>query len=193
MPDFEPRLIAAASAKNEEIQPTQRHSAGLFARPERVCKKHSWWLIMKKEPVIAQIAGLKEMSVDLLKKKWRELYDTEPPPFNRAYLESRLAYRIQELSYGGLPKETKRRIVELKEELLDNKPRRHIDPNRPPIGAILVREFQGVEHRVRVLADGFEYQGRSYKSLSALARIISGTNWSGPMFFGLRNRRGYKG
>ncbi|MBX9725742.1 MAG: DUF2924 domain-containing protein [Rickettsiales bacterium] len=147
---------------------------------------------MKETPVLTQIATLKTLTTDALKKKWRELYESEPPAFNRSYLESRLAYRIQELAYGGLPKETKRRIIELKEELLDQKPRRHIDPNRPPIGAILVREFQGVEHRVRVLADGFEYQGRAYKSLSALARIISGTNWSGPMFFGLRNRKGYK-
>lgn len=148
---------------------------------------------MKETSVIAQIAALKSMPTNALKNKWRELYDNEPPAFNRTYLESRLAYRIQELTFGGLNKDTQRRIASLKDELLDNKPRQHIDPTRPPIGAILVREFQGVEHRVRVLADGFEYQGRTYKSLSALARLISGVNWSGPMFFGLRNRRGYKG
>jgi hypothetical protein len=147
---------------------------------------------MKEMTVLTQIAALKTLPTDVLKKKWRELYESEPPAFNRSYLESRLAYRIQELAYGGLGKDMQRRIVALKDELLDHKPRRQIDPTRPPTGAILVREFQGVEHRVRVLADGFEYQGRSYKSLSALARIISGTNWSGPMFFGLRNRRGYK-
>lgn len=140
--------------------------------------------------VIAQLAELKDMDTKQLKSKWREICKGEPPNFNRAYLESRLAYRIQELAHGGLSKLAQKRITELREELVDNKPRTRIDPNKPPIGAVLVREFKGVEHRVRVVPGGFEYQGRSYTSLSAIATQIAGTRWNGPLFFGLRNKRG---
>ena len=62
--------------------------------------------------------------------------------------------------------------------------------DRPISGTRLIREWQGVEHTATVLDDGFEYQGRRYKSLSAIARAITGTRWSGPLFWGLRNHRG---
>lgn len=145
---------------------------------------------METTPLIAQISNLKDLSTEALRAKWRELYNNEPPAFNRTYLETRLAYRIQELAYGGIPKDTRKRIRALKEELLDNKVKPRIDSLRPPIGAVLVREHKGIEHRVRVLANGFEYQGCMYKSLSAIARHIAGCNWNGPEFFGLRNRKG---
>ena len=63
---------------------------------------------------------------------------------------------------------------------------------RPVAGTRLIREWQGVEHCATVLDDGFEYQGRRYKSLSAIARAITGTRWNGPLFWGLRNHRGGK-
>jgi hypothetical protein len=144
---------------------------------------------MKKTSVIIELAALKGMDIPQLKGKWREICEGDPPNFNRAYLESRLAYRIQELAHNGLSKPAHRRIAELREELVENKPRTRIDPNKPPIGAVLVREFKGVEHRVRVVPGGFEYQGRSYTSLSAIASQIAGTRWNGPLFFGLRNKR----
>jgi hypothetical protein len=129
-----------------------------------------------------------------LKQQWRDLFGKEPPPFNRRYIESRLAYRIQELAYGGLKPETLRRLRELGEQLdggrIDVRKRRVDD--RLLTGTRLIREWQGVEHTVTVLADGFEYQGRPYKSLSAVARAITGTQWNGPLFFGLR-RAGQSG
>ena len=123
----------------------------------------------------------------------RKLFDSEPPPFNRRYLESRLAYRIQELAYGGLKPETVRRLERLGEELDggDRKKRgMRADRDRPITGTRLLREWQGVEQVVTVTADGFEWQGRPYKSLSAIARAITGTRWNGWVFFGLRNHRG---
>ena len=144
------------------------------------------------DPIPARLAALKTTPTPGLKKQWRELFDTEPPPFNRRYLESRLAYRIQELAYGGLKPETIRKLERLGEQLDggDIGTRRIRADVRPIAGTRLIREFQGVEHITIVTADGFEWQGRPYKSLSAIARAITGTRWNGWVFFGLKNHRG---
>ena len=144
------------------------------------------------DPIPARLAALKTSAMPDLKQQWRDLFDSEPPPFNRRYLESRLAYRIQELAYGGLKPETIRRLERLGEELDggDRKKRSiRLDRDRPIIGTRLLREWQGAEQIVTVTADGFEWQGRPYKSLSAIARAITGTRWNGWIFFGLRNHR----
>jgi hypothetical protein len=144
------------------------------------------------DPIPARLAALKNTSTSDLKAQWRDLFDTEPPPFNRRYLESRLAYRIQELVYGGLKPETIRRLEELGEELDggDKKKRSmRVDRDRPIIGTRLLRDWQGVEQIVTVTQGGFEWQGRPYKSLSAIARAITGTRWNGWVFFGLKNHR----
>jgi Protein of unknown function (DUF2924) len=140
--------------------------------------------------VLAQIAALKCMPVADLKARWRELFDTEPPPYNRRFLESRLAYRIQELAYGGLKPETLQRLAALAEQV-DGKIMRRARPpqERPIVGTRLIREWRGIEHSVTVQDDGYEYQGRPYKSLSAIARLITGTRWNGWIFFGLKNQR----
>lgn len=145
------------------------------------------------DPIPARLAALKTTSTPDLKTQWRELFDSEPPPFNRRYLESRLAYRIQELAYGGLKPETIRRLERLGEDLGGgDRSRRGIraDRDRPITGTRLLREWQGVEYVVTVTADGFEWQGRPYRSLSAIARAITGTRWNGWVFFGLKNHRG---
>ena len=145
----------------------------------------------KQDPIPARLAALKTTSTPDLKQQWRELFDSEPPPFNRRYLESRLAYRIQELAYGGLKPETIRRLEKLGEDLDGGNPiKRRIRTDIKPItGTRLLREWQGVEQIVTVTADGFEWQGRPYQSLSAIARAITGTRWNGWVFFGLKNRR----
>ncbi|OWU73011.1 DUF2924 domain-containing protein [Marinibacterium profundimaris] len=140
-----------------------------------------------------RLAALKTATTPELKAQWRDLFDTEPPAFNRRYLESRLAYRIQELAYGGLKPETIRRLERLGEELDGGDKRKRgirADRDRPITGTRLLREWQGVEQIVTVTADGFEWQGRPYKSLSAIARAITGTRWNGWTFFGLKNHRG---
>ncbi|WP_457650368.1 DUF2924 domain-containing protein [Profundibacter sp.] len=144
------------------------------------------------DPIPARLAALKTTPTPELKAQWRELFETEPPAFNRRYLESRLAYRIQELAYGGLKPETVKRLETLGEQLDGgNITLRRIRADLKPItGTKLIREWQGVEHTVTVLADGYEWQGRPYRSLSAVARAITGTRWNGWIFFGLISRRG---
>jgi hypothetical protein len=145
----------------------------------------------KIDPIPARLAALKGAPAFELKKQWRELFDSAPPPFNRRYLESRLAYRIQELAYGGLKPETVRRLERLGEELDggDRKKSRIRTDLMPIAGTRLIREWQGVEHVVTVTSGGFEWQGRPYTSISALARAITGTRWNGWVFFGLKNHR----
>jgi len=144
--------------------------------------------------VLARLAALKTTPTPELKQQWRDLFDAEPPPYNRRFLESRLAYRIQELAYGGLKPETVERLEALGEELFGNngKPRRvrASQERRPIAGTRLIREWKGVDHVVTVRDDDYEYQGRPYKSLSAVARAITGTRWNGWIFFGLKNQRG---
>jgi hypothetical protein len=141
--------------------------------------------------VLARVAALKAMPTAKLKEQWAALFDTPPPPYNRRFLESRLAYRIQELAYGGLKPETVRRLEQLGEQLDGGNiaVRRLRGSDIPIAGTRLIREYQGVEHTVTVMADGYEWQGRPYKSLSAIARAITGTRWNGLLFFGLKNRR----
>jgi hypothetical protein len=140
--------------------------------------------------VLAQIGALKSIPAAALKARWLELFDTEPPPYNRRFLESRLAYRIQELAFGGLKPETVERLAALAEGL-DGKgtKRARSAQDRPIAGTRLIRDWHGVEHSVTVRDDGYEYQGRPYKSLSAIARLITGTRWNGWVFFGLKNQR----
>jgi len=140
--------------------------------------------------VLAQIAALKSMPVTGLKGRWRELFDTEPPPYNRRFLESRLAYRVQELAYGGLKPETVERLAALAGQVGGKATKRARSAHdRPIAGTRLIRDWQGVEHSVTVRDDGYEYRGRPYKSLSAIARLITGTRWNGWIFFGLKSQR----
>jgi len=145
----------------------------------------------KPDPIPARLAALKTASTPDLKRQWRELFDSEPPPFNRRYLESRLAYRIQELVYGGLKPETVKRLEALGEQLDggDRKKSRIRADQTPIVGTRLIREWQETEHLITVTANGFDWQGRPYKSLSAIARAITGTRWNGWVFFGLKNHR----
>jgi hypothetical protein len=144
-----------------------------------------------KAHVLGRLAALKTDPTPTLKQQWRDLFGTEPPPYNRRFLESRLAYRIQELAYGGLKPETLARLEALGEQLDGGKVtvRRTRPDDRPIAGTQLIREYQGVEHVVTVTRDGFDYLGRPYQSLSAIARAITGTRWNGRVFFGMRPRR----
>jgi hypothetical protein len=142
--------------------------------------------------VLPRLAALQTATAAELKQQWRELFGKEPPSFNRAYLQSRLAYRIQELAYGGLKPETRARLEALGEQLDGGNVvlRRIRADSRPLPGTRLVREYGGVQHVVTVRPDDFEYEGRRYASLSAIARHITGTRWNGWTFFGLKGRPG---
>ena len=138
------------------------------------------------DSMLAQLAGLKTKATADLKAMWSDLFDKPPPVAGRAYLESRLGYRIQELHFGGLKPETVKRLDALATRGVDPGKRR---TERPLAGTRLIREWGGVEHHVTTLVDGFEYQGRRFKSLSAVAKAITGTQWNGPAFFGLRRSK----
>jgi hypothetical protein len=108
--------------------------------------------------VLRQIARLKDAPTADLKQRWREFFGKEPPPFNRQYLQDRLAYRIQQLAHGGLKPESVARLEALGEKLDGGNVvlRRLRADDRLIAGTRLVREYQGVEHVVTVLGDGFD-------------------------------------
>jgi hypothetical protein len=143
------------------------------------------------DTVLARVAALKTQPIATLKQQWRDLFETEPPPYNRRFLEHRLAYRIQELAYGGLKPKTLKRLKAIAEDLVCGDPTRRRQPakDRPVSGTRLIREYRGIEHCVTVRDQDFEYQGRPYQSLSAVARAITGTRWNGLVFFGLKAER----
>lgn len=123
-----------------------------------------------------------------IKALWRRLIGGDTPTHNRQFLERRIAYRLQEIEFRkvdpNLLERNKRRI----DNLVDTgKVKRRDRYHRPAPGTVLTREYQRVAYRVTVTADGqYEFEGRMYPSLSMIAREITGTRWSGPLFFGLK-------
>jgi Protein of unknown function (DUF2924) len=109
------------------------------------------------------------------------------PGLRRELMLPILAFRIQELAHGGLKPETKATLQEITSSL--NPKGRDDARQRFRAGTKLVREWKGKIHEVVISADGFEYQGRTYKSLSPIACHITGTHWSGPAFFGTRKEK----
>ena len=168
------------------------------------------WEASVETSVTAQIQVLQRMTVGELKAKWRELYGEDSRSNNRVYLWRRLAWRVQELAYGGLSERAKARIEELNRDgdlrmipphnwqpptngngdqpNPQNQQRPLRDPRLPRPGATLTRRYRGHEIRVTVLEEGFEFEGHHYASLSALAREVTGQRWNGLLFFGLTKR-----
>ena len=140
----------------------------------------------KQASVAAQIAELSGLPISALWPVWDRYFSSRPINPNRAFMESRLAYKLQEEAFGGLAPETKQRLEAIGAKHSKIKLRaRPRDINFAP-GTVLLREWGEREHRVTVTAEGlFEYEGRTFKSLTAVARHITGTHWSGPLFFGL--------
>ena len=144
------------------------------------------------DSIVARVAALRTADFADLKQMWRDLFQQEPPLFNRRFLESRLAYRIQELALGGLKRDTIKRLERLGEQLDGGKQAvrsRRID-GRPVTGTRLIRNWEGSDCEVVVGLDYFEYAGQRYKSLSSIARTITGTNRNWWTFFGFSSGRG---
>jgi len=137
----------------------------------------------------AKLAVLREMPAADLRVEWRRLYRTQPPKrVARALLVLGVAWKIQEQAYGGLDATTKRRLADLASTLeRDGDVKRNRVARLKP-GAKLVRAWRGETHRVTVLEDGFEWKGTQWRSLSAIAREITGVHWSGPRFFGFNGK-----
>ncbi len=147
------------------------------------------------QSVIKQVTQLHLLDLEQLHERWRALFGSEPQSSNKQFLIKRLAYRIQEIAFGGLTQTVKTKMnIVLEKNAFDeygrpSSKKQVFSPDKPIAGTQFIREWKGVEHHVTVLRDGFEYQGRRYKSLSAIARSITGTQWNGPLFFGLRSKR----
>ena len=139
--------------------------------------------------ISAQLAGLPQVPLDQLWALWDQHFARRPKRVNRRYLQARLAYRLQEVAHGGLPPEVKSRLANCGEQHSKIKTGRGSEVRLMP-GTTLIREWDRHEYRVTVTSDGlYELDGQRYKSLSAAARAITGTHWSGPAFFGLKPRR----
>lgn len=137
--------------------------------------------------VAARVAQLPHLAMDSLWALWDEYFDERPNHHHRTWLESRLAYKIQERAFGGLKPTLKRKLEQIGETgILPKRLQRDADRLLP--GTILTRTYDDCEHRVLVHgARDFEYGGRRFKSLTAVAKAITGTSWSGPVFFGLKS------
>lgn len=136
------------------------------------------------------LAALPDLPRNALKMRWREFYGGPPPSrLSRALMVRAIAHRMQEDSLGGLQPAIRRRLNRIAEEIGSGRA-----PPAPPAvikpGTRLLREWQGVTHEVIILESGVQYRGETWASLSAVAREITGTRWSGPLFFGLRKRDG---
>ena len=131
---------------------------------------------------------LSHARIQTLREQWRTIFGAQPPKaFGPDLLRRSIAYKIQEDTFGRLDRATARLLRQLMEQYAENNGR-IVLPRRIRPGAVLIREWQGVRHQVTVLDDGFVYKGKPYESLSQIARLITGTRWNGPKFFGLRNK-----
>ncbi len=140
-------------------------------------------------PVVAGVAELlarlNDLTLDELRAEWRRLYRNMPPRLSQDLMRRAIAYRIQEKAFGGLSAASKRK---LKDHATQIEITGRVKPDPRPVvrsGARLVREWNGRTYTVTVTGDGFEYGGKTYRSLTKVARVITGAHWSGPRFFGL--------
>lgn len=160
--------------------------------------------------VARELAAIRTMRLPQLRVRYRELFGGETKSKNLPFLRKKLAWRVQELVEGGLFPDTQALIAELAPRALVQKrakptfekgrgaaspdarsaaPSSARDPRLPAVGTVLSREYQGTLHEVEVQADGFLHRGKTYRTLSALAKAITGTAWNGFLFFGLIARK----
>ena len=136
------------------------------------------------------LEALCDLTPDELRKEWRRLYRSQPPRLSRDLLVRAISYRIQELCYGGLSKATSRKLAALMQARGAGAEATLEGMERIRVGTRLVREWNGRTHTVMVEENGFSYAGQNYRSLTAVARNITGARWSGPRFFGLAIKKG---
>ena len=163
---------------------TEVHTAG---SPERVDGRRSD--AGSEDAVAIKLQALEGMTYDSLRTEWRRLYRAHPPKrVARDLLVLGVAWKIQEQAYGGLGAAIKRRLADLAKTMEQDGDLARSRVARLKPGAKLIREWRGETHAVIVLEDGFEWRGRNWRSLSSIAREITGAHWSGPRFFGLNGK-----
>jgi DUF2924 family protein len=145
---------------------------------------------VKSGKLAQELKDLETRGDDELKDRWRSIYGTKPPQkIHRSLLIAAVAHRMQENALGALKPSVRRSLMQVANDTATGRrSARHLS-RRPKAGTLLVREWGGVTHQAKVLEDGILFRSKRYKSLSEVARIITGARWSGPLFFGLKTRR----
>lgn len=134
-----------------------------------------------------ELASLPLLDREALAEKWQSLYGRQPPArIGSGFLIRAIAYRMQERTLGGIKPATKRF---LEKAAKDNTAGPPTSATNAKLGTRLLREWHGVTYEVLITEDGVQYGGKAYRSLSEVARVITGAKWSGPLFFGLKKKR----
>lgn len=145
-----------------------------------------------KSPAVADIPALSGLDRDALVARWQELYGAPPPAkTSQQLLFQAVAYRLQEQTADGLKPATRRFLEQVAKG--GESRQKAVAPISAKPGTRLLREWHGVTYEATVLDDAVLFQGKPYRSLSEVARVITGVRWSGPLFFGLKNKSGEKG
>jgi hypothetical protein len=157
--------------------------------------------------VSRELAALGRMTMAELRAKYREAFGEATTSRNAPYLRKKIAWRLQEVTQGGVTERARARIAAIQESapLRERPPARAVvataadvaqavervarDPALPAIGSVLRKEYRGRVHEVTVAQGGFVYCGKTYGSLSTIAKAITGTTWNGRLFFGLTSRK----
>ena len=140
------------------------------------------------EKLANELAGLQRLSDEKLNQQFKITYRADPPSrMRRPLLIQALAYRMQEKAQGGLKPATRRLLTSIADDATVRRARPVARERRIKPGTTLLREWHGVQHRLTVLEDGVQFGGERYRSLSQVARKITGSRWSGPLFFGLKS------
>ena len=141
----------------------------------------------EREKLSAEIASVESLDLAQLRSQWKFHYEIDAPPhLSRDWLRRALAYRIQENVLGGLKPATRRLLERVAEDARGRRPSKVVPTRKIGPNTILIREWGGTRHEVTVVEDGVMFRGKRYRSLSQVARIITGSQWSGPLFFGLK-------
>jgi hypothetical protein len=143
---------------------------------------------VQRERLVEHLRDLGTQSDEELKERWRHLYGTEPPrSIHRSLLIPAIAHRMQQHALGGLKASARRHLMRVARGAAEGCQSQNYPSLSPKPGTVLVREWGGVTHQVKVLEGGVFFRGKRYKSLSEVARLITGARWSGPLFFGLKS------
>ena len=145
---------------------------------------------VKSEKLTKELKDLETQGDDELKNRWNSLYGTKPPQkIHRSLLIAAVAHRIQENALGALKSSVRRHLMQAANNPATTGRATRFPSLRPRAGTVLVRDWGGVTHQAQVLEDGILFRSKRYKSLSEVARVITGARWSGPLFFALKIHR----
>src|SRR5882724_8369385 len=143
---------------------------------------------IKFEKLEQELKDLETRGDDELKNRWCRLYGRNPPQrIHRSLLIAAVAHRMQENALGALKSSVRRHLMQAANNPTTARPSPHHPSLGPRAGTVLVRDWGGVAHQAKVLEDGILFRSKRYKSLSEVARVITGSRWSGPLFFGLKS------